>query len=169
MWRRSRLTFWSRTALRTIRYSWEPFPCRFISQATVYRFVCCPDQLLNAKFTIKIFISPPGFYLIRCSPFLRRSTVILCPSSLRQEIFGVGKPSALQVKLMFWFSRTATVDWVLSASRMFGGTEKFKTTRFWGAPFQSNFLNKKTCPRFYFILTWDFRGVNYTRNYEISL
>lgn len=34
-------------------------------------------------------------------PFLRRSTKIACPSSLLHMIFGVGKPFALQVKLIF--------------------------------------------------------------------
>lgn len=38
-------------------------------------------------------------------------------------ILGVGKPSALHVKLIFWFSRMATEDCVLSASMIFGGTE----------------------------------------------
>lgn len=39
-----------------------------------------------------------------------------------QIIFGAGNPSARHVILMFWFSRTATDDGVLSISKMFGGT-----------------------------------------------
>jgi hypothetical protein len=45
-----------------------------------------------------------------------------CPSSLRHINFGVGKPSALHVRVMFWFSRTATDDCVLLPSRILGGT-----------------------------------------------
>lgn len=55
-------------------------------------------------------------------PFFFRSTVIDSPSSRRQIIFGAGNPSALHVMLIFWFSRTATDDGVLSMSNMFGGT-----------------------------------------------
>lgn len=40
----------------------------------------------------------------------------------RQIIFGAGNPSARHVILMFWFSRTATDDGVLSISKIFGGT-----------------------------------------------
>lgn len=47
---------------------------------------------------------------------------MLWPSSRRQMIFGVGKPSARHVMLMLWFSRTATDDGVLSMSMIFGGT-----------------------------------------------
>lgn len=54
--------------------------------------------------------------------FFLLSTEIGCPSSRLHIILGVGKPSALHVKLMFWFSLIATVDCVLSASIMFGGT-----------------------------------------------
>lgn len=39
-------------------------------------------------------------------------------------ILGVGNPSALHVKLTFWFSRIATLDGVLRLSIMLGGTEK---------------------------------------------
>lgn len=39
-----------------------------------------------------------------------------------QIIFGAGNPSARHVILMFWFSRTATDDGVLSISKIFGGT-----------------------------------------------
>lgn len=39
-----------------------------------------------------------------------------------QMIFGWGKPSARHVILIFWFSRTATDDGVLSISNIFGGT-----------------------------------------------
>lgn len=58
-------------------------------------------------------------------PFFFRSTVIDSPSSRRQIIFGAGNPSALHVMLIFWFSRTATDDGVLSMSNMFGGTVNF--------------------------------------------
>lgn len=64
-------------------------------------------------------------------PFLRRSTKIGCPSSLLHMIFGVGKPFALQVKLIFWFSRIAIVDCVLSVSRIFGGTRSKKKQCDW--------------------------------------
>lgn len=37
-------------------------------------------------------------------------------------IFGWGNPSARHVMLIFWFSRTATDDGVLSISKIFGGT-----------------------------------------------
>lgn len=57
-------------------------------------------------------------------PFFLLSTDIACPSSRLHIIFGVGKPSALHVRLIFWFSRTATVDCVLSVSIMLGGTGK---------------------------------------------
>lgn len=57
-------------------------------------------------------------------PFLRRSTEMGWPSSLLHMILGVGKPSALHVRLMFWFSRIAIVDCVLSVSMMLGGTAK---------------------------------------------
>lgn len=56
-------------------------------------------------------------------PFFFRSTVIASPSSRRQMILGAGKPSALHVIFMFWFSRTATDEGVLSISRIFGGTK----------------------------------------------
>jgi hypothetical protein len=56
------------------------------------------------------------------SPFFRRSILMPCPSSLRHISFGVGKPSALHVSVMFWFSRTATDDCVLLPSRILGGT-----------------------------------------------
>ena len=55
-------------------------------------------------------------------PFFRRSMLMTCPSSLRHISLGAGKPSALHVKVIFWFSRTATDDCVLLASRMLGGT-----------------------------------------------
>lgn len=55
-------------------------------------------------------------------PFFFFSTAISSPSSRRQMILGVGKPSARHVMLMFWFSRTATEDGVLSMSSMLGGT-----------------------------------------------
>jgi hypothetical protein len=58
----------------------------------------------------------------RYSPFFRRSILMPCPSSLRHISFGVGKPSALHVRVMFWFSRTATDDCVLLPSRILGGT-----------------------------------------------
>lgn len=61
--------------------------------------------------------------VVAALPFFFRSTVMLWPSSRRQMILGVGNPSARHVMLMFWFSRTATDDGVLSMSRMFGGTE----------------------------------------------
>lgn len=51
---------------------------------------------------------------------------MLCPSSRLQIIFGVGKPSARHVILIFWFSRTATDDGVLSMSNIFGGTIFFE-------------------------------------------
>lgn len=46
-----------------------------------------------------------------------------------QMIFGVGNPSARQVILIFWFSRTATDDGVLSMSRIFGGTDSMESTQ----------------------------------------
>lgn len=52
------------------------------------------------------------------------------PSSFLHIILGVGNPSALQVRLIFWFSRIATVDCVLSPSKIFGGTEKNKSASF---------------------------------------
>jgi hypothetical protein len=39
--------------------------------------------------------------------------------------------------LMFWFSRTATDDGVLSMSRMFGGTERSKKFVNFSTPFLS--------------------------------
>jgi hypothetical protein len=62
-------------------------------------------------------------------PFLRRSIVIPWPSSLRHMILGDGKPSALHVSVIFWFSLTATADCVLSSSRMLGGTVKRAETQ----------------------------------------
>ena len=37
---------------------------------------------------------------------------------------GGGVPSALQIRVALWFSRTLTVEGELSRSMMFGGTEK---------------------------------------------
>ena len=56
-------------------------------------------------------------------PFIRRSTRIPSVSSRRHINFGVGNPSALQVRVTFWCSRTATVLWVECESNIFGGTE----------------------------------------------
>lgn len=115
MWHK--LTFWSRTGLRTLRYdTLERISLLLYQLSDSYCIGLCVASYLTKLLNIKF--SPPGY-----SPFLRRSTVILWPSSLRHVIFGVGKPSALQVKLIFWFSRTATVDCVLSASKIFGGTK----------------------------------------------
>lgn len=52
------------------------------------------------------------FYVLEmCKlPLFLRSTEIVWPSSRLHIIFGDGNPSALQVKLMFWFSRIATDD-----------------------------------------------------------
>lgn len=47
----------------------------------------------------------------------------------RQIIFGTGKPDALHVMLIFWFSRTATDDGVDSMSKIFGGTETMEKER----------------------------------------
>lgn len=44
-------------------------------------------------------------------------------------ILGDGKPSALHVSVIFWFSLTATADCVLSSSRMLGGTVKRAETQ----------------------------------------
>jgi hypothetical protein len=60
-------------------------------------------------------------------PFFRRSMLMPCPSSLRHISLGAGKPSALHVRVIFWFSRTATDDCVLLASRMLGGTAMIRT------------------------------------------
>lgn len=62
-------------------------------------------------------------------PFFFFSTAISSPSSRRQMILGVGKPSARQVMLMFWFSRTATEDGVLSMSSILGGTTERERER----------------------------------------
>lgn len=53
-----------------------------------------------------------------------------------QMIFGVGNPSARQVILIFWFSRTATDDGVLSMSRIFGGTNSVERSK--------NIINEST-------------------------
>jgi hypothetical protein len=77
---------------------------------------------LSAKAAIPAEVTLPCFGDYSCSPFFRRSMLMPCPSSLRHIIFGVGKPSALQVRVIFWFSRMATDDCVLLASRILGGT-----------------------------------------------
>lgn len=47
---------------------------------------------------------------------------VKCHTYRLQMIFGAGNPSARQVMLIFWFSRTATDDGVLSMSKILGGT-----------------------------------------------
>lgn len=49
---------------------------------------------------------------------------VKCHTYRLQMIFGAGNPSARQVMFIFWFSRTATDDGVLSMSKIFGGTMK---------------------------------------------
>jgi hypothetical protein len=49
-------------------------------------------------------------------------------SSLLQVMVGWGVPSALQMRVALWFSRTLTVDGELSTSMMLGGTETIINT-----------------------------------------
>ena len=83
---------------------------------------CIKLSWSDIKATLKysIFIAS---YTYKLLPFLFRSVQISLPSSRFQEIFGCGKPVALQNNVRFWFSRTATDDRVLSSSTIFGGTE----------------------------------------------
>lgn len=86
----------------------------FIKISCIFRF---------SSLEYKIFICSRMEFIL----FTKIQNGKICQTYRLQMIFGAGNPSARHVMLIFWFSRTATDDAVLSISNIFGGTANFQS------------------------------------------
>ena len=84
--------------------------------------------------TNKLILLASYFHLVWQVPFLPSFfflfRMMFWLSSRRQVMVGCGVPSALQISVALWFSRTLTVEGELSRSMMFGGTNRTNVQKY---------------------------------------